>query len=144
MNVYFDTECVLCNGFVQFLLKRDTEKLFKFGDYRHLYAGHRNKIKKVFPDSVVVHTMDGRYLYESDAVLYILSQLPGYWKYIRVLRIIPTGLRNIIYRFVAKYRYKAFGKTASCALPEPQWKDRFLNLSAEDALNNASLKENSI
>lgn len=126
--VLFDGVCNLCNGSVQFLLKRDPEGRFRFAALqsdagRSLLAEHG-----LDPDilSSVVLIEDGRIWKESSAALRIARHLPGAWKLLRVFAAVPRPLRDAVYRWIARNRYRWFGKTESCWLPTPELKARFL------------------
>lgn len=125
--VYFDTECLICDGFVQFLLKRDTRAVMKFGDFRTFHEYHSNKAMDKIPDSIVLEDEEGNVFYESDAVLLILKHLPTPWSVLYYLKIIPCFIRNAVYKFVASVRYKLFGKKDSCDLPSPALRERFIS-----------------
>lgn len=125
--VYFDIECLICDGFVQFLLKRDTKATMKFGDFRTFHEHHKSITMDKIPDSIVLEDEQGNIFFESDAVLLILKHLPRPWSFLYYLRIIPRFIRNAVYRFVASVRYKLFGKKDSCELPSPALRDRFIS-----------------
>ena len=126
--VLFDGVCNLCNGSVQFLLKRDPEGRFRFAALqsdagRSLLAEHG-----LDPDALssVVLIEDGKVWKESSAALRIARHLPGAWKLLRVFAAVPRPLRDAVYRWIARNRYRWFGKTESCWLPTPDLKARFL------------------
>src|ERR1700727_56358 len=112
MVVLFDGVCNLCNGFVQFILKRDKNKTFQFASLQSESAKglltHFNMSLANF-DTVVLY--DGERIYtQSDAVIKIASSLKGIWRCATILKIIPGFIRNTIYRLLARNRYKLFGK----------------------------------
>ena len=126
--VLFDGVCNLCNGSVQFILKRDPRGRFRFASLqseagRSLMAEHG-----LDPDvlSSVVLVEDGRAWQESSAALRIARHLPGGWKLLRVFTVIPRPLRDAVYRWIARNRYRWFGKTETCWLPTPELRERFL------------------
>lgn len=126
--VLFDGVCNLCNGSVQFILKRDPQGRFRFASLqseagRSLMAKHR-----LDPDvlSSVVLLEDGRVWQESSAALRIARHLPGGWKLLRVFAVIPRPIRDAVYRWIARNRYRWFGKTETCWLPTPELRGRFL------------------
>jgi len=69
---------------------------------------------------------DGKVYKKSTASLRVMNRLPWYWKEAQILRIIPRALRDAIYDFIAKNRYKWFGKKDQCIIPTPEMKSRFL------------------
>lgn len=126
--VLFDGVCNLCNGSVQFLLKRDPEGRFRFASLqsdagRSLMAKHGLDADRL---SSVALIEDGRVWQESSAALRIARHLPGAWKLLRVFAIVPRPLRDALYRWIARNRYRWFGKTETCWLPTPELKARFL------------------
>ena len=126
--VLFDGVCNLCNGSVQFLLKRDREGRFRFAALqsdtgRSLLAEHGLDPNAL---SSVVLIEDGKIWQESSAALRIARYLPGAWKLLRVFAAVPRPLRDAVYRWIARNRYRWFGKTETCWLPTPELKARFL------------------
>ena len=126
--VLFDGVCNLCNGSVQFLLKRDREGRFRFASLqsdvgRSLMAEHGLAVDRL---SSVLLIEDGRVWQESSAALRIARHLPGAWKLLRVFAAVPRPLRDAVYRWIARNRYRWFGKTETCWLPTPELRERFL------------------
>ncbi len=126
--VLFDGVCNLCNGSVQLILKRDQRGIFRFASLqseagRSLMAGHG-----LDPDALssVVLIEDGRAWEESSAALRIARHLAGPWKLLRIFAVIPQPLRDAVYRWIARNRYRWFGKTETCWLPTPELRARFL------------------
>lgn len=128
MVIAFDGVCVLCNGFVRFLLRRDRYGRMRFATHQSaagaaLFAATMQNTAS--PISVVL--ADGGNLYlESEAALRAIVALGGGWRVAAVLRCVPLPLRNAAYRWVARNRYHWFGKHEVCAVPEPDWARRFL------------------
>ena len=126
--VLFDGVCNLCSGSVQFLLKRDREGRLRFASLqsdagRRLMAEHGLPVDSL---SSVLLVEDGRVWRESSAALRIARHLPGAWKLLRVLALVPRPLRDAVYRWIARNRYRWFGKAETCWLPTPELKARFL------------------
>jgi predicted DCC family thiol-disulfide oxidoreductase YuxK len=124
----FDGVCNLCNASVQWVLLRDHKALFRFAalqsrEGQALLQAHG--LAGTALDSVVLCTPEKAYTH-SDAALEVLRRLGGGWQLLAVLRFLPAGLRNRVYRWVARNRYRWFGKRESCLLPRPEWKSRFL------------------
>lgn len=125
--VLFDGFCNLCNGTVNFILKRDKQKQFRFAALQS-EAGQillKNYSVPSGTDSVVL-IYKGEILTESDAILSIASLLPVPWKWGKVFTILPAGFRNRIYRWIARNRYRCFGKRKECRLPSPEERKYFL------------------
>jgi predicted DCC family thiol-disulfide oxidoreductase YuxK len=127
--VLFDGVCNLCSGSVQFILRRDPGARFRFASLqspagRELLA--RLAVDAAGMDSVVV--IEGeRWCKESDAALRIARHLGGPWRLLAAFRLIPRPLRDRAYRFVARHRYRWFGKKETCWLPAPELRGRFLD-----------------
>jgi predicted DCC family thiol-disulfide oxidoreductase YuxK len=126
--VLFDGTCNLCNGWVQFLLRRDARRRFRFASLQSS-AGEALARSHGLPAgmvaSVVVIDGDRAYL-RSSAVLRICRALPGLWPALSVLALVPVSLRDRVYDWVAANRYRWFGRRERCWLPAGEWRDRFL------------------
>lgn len=123
----FDGYCNLCNGAVQFILKRDKKKQFYFAG---LSWPAGEEIIRLFPkfkdaDSILVFE-NGKIFDQSSAALKIAGRLGGLWPLLGVFWIVPRFLRDAIYSFIARHRYKWFGKKESCMIPDADVKGRFL------------------
>lgn len=127
--ILFDGVCNLCNQSVQFIIKRDSAGVFKFASLQG-ETGQLLLKEHGFPADDLnsfVLVENGLIYTKSTAALRVCGQLPGLWKILAVLRIVPAFLRDGVYEFVARNRYKWFGKTESCMLPRREWKQRFLD-----------------
>ena len=125
----FDGVCNLCNGFVQFVIKRDKKAVFRF-------AALQSDLGKELSATagLPAHSMDTVVLYEnnrfythSDVGLRVARRLNGLWPLAYALVIIPKFIRDGIYNLVAKNRYRWFGKRESCMVPTPELRSRFLD-----------------
>ena len=130
--ILFDGVCNLCNGFVQFVIRHDPTGRFRFAALQSaagqaVLAQHGFDAAAVAaePDSVLLE-LDGRLYSHSEAVLRIASELGGPWRLLSVGRLLPRSWRDAAYRFVARHRYRWFGRQDSCWLPTPELKARFL------------------
>lgn len=126
--VVFDGECVLCNRFFQFLLKKDKKKTLKYAILQSDWA--KNKLTKLFvgskiPDSVIFITGDKVYT-RSSAALRIVGSLTGFWFLARILLIIPPFIRNTVYDIIARNRFDWWGKT-TCLIPDSAIKNQFVD-----------------
>jgi len=126
--IVFDGVCNLCNGLVQFIIKRDKKKQFKFTQLQSAFAQEIVSGLGLSGTelSTVVYVNNGRYYWKSTAVLNILNDLGGCWSLWYGLMIIPSVIRDGIYDLVAKRRYRWFGRQESCMVPTPEIMDRFL------------------
>lgn len=126
----FDGVCNLCNNAVQFVIKRDKKDIFRYAALQSV-AGQQlvdqRHIDTSKVDSIILIEPGVAYYTKSDAALEIAKDLGGLWKLTSVFTWIPTSIRNAIYDFVAKNRYKWFGKQESCMVPTPELKAKFLD-----------------
>ncbi|MEX1188974.1 MAG: thiol-disulfide oxidoreductase DCC family protein [Bacteroidia bacterium] len=128
-TLLFDGVCHLCHGSVKFLIKRDKKSIIQYAalqsDKAKLLISNQG-YKGVIPDGVIL--IEGETIYfESDAVLRCLYHLGGGWRLLSYLRFIPKALRRVVYRMIARNRYKWFGKYDTCVIPQPGWKERFVD-----------------
>jgi predicted DCC family thiol-disulfide oxidoreductase YuxK len=129
--ILFDGVCNLCSGVVRFVIARDPHAHFRFAALQSDAARRAcaevgaTPPAAVDPDTIIV-IADGRALERSDAALAIASRLPFPWPMFGVFRILPRALRDWLYRFVAKNRYRWFGKSDTCMMPTPELRARFL------------------
>ncbi len=126
--VLFDGVCNLCNGSVQFLLRRDRRRRFRFAALQSA-AGQALLEEYGLPTQIlptIVVLEGGQARVRSDAALHLARRLPWPWPALAVFRILPRPLRDALYDFVARHRYRWFGRTESCMLPTPDVADRFL------------------
>jgi predicted DCC family thiol-disulfide oxidoreductase YuxK len=128
--ILFDGVCNLCNGFIQFVIKRDTNDLFRYASLQSELAqkliSERGIDTKII-DSVILIDPNIAYYIKSDAALQIGKNLKGYRTLSNVCNLIPSGLRNIVYDLIAKYRYRWYGKRDKCMVPTPELKAKFLD-----------------
>lgn len=122
----FDGVCNLCNGVVQFVLTHDPKGEVHFASQQSPY-GQRTMLEHGLSGIEGVVLLEGERVYtHSDAALRLLSYLPAPLSWLSALRVIPKALREIVYRFIARNRYRLFGKREACMMPRPEWKARFL------------------
>lgn len=129
--ILFDGVCNLCNGFVQFLIKRDPGATFRFGTLQSAAAVTLIQGNTSVPSEMdtVAYLRNGRVFTRSTAALYILKDLGGAWSLCTVFLIVPRPIRDIVYRFVSRKRYSWFGRQAQCVMPDPEIAERFLPAS---------------
>lgn len=125
--IFFDGVCGLCNAWVDFVIVRDKRQLFRFAALQGETARDRLRIAPGDPlDSVVLADKTGVYQ-KSDAVWRILKSLGGVWSTAGFfLRLLPRPIRNWGYDFVARRRYKWFGRKETCRMLEPAERELFL------------------
>lgn len=125
----FDGVCNLCSGSVQWVLKHDTQGVFRFAPLQSNFA--QNLLSTFgYSDTgmgTVVLVADGKLFTHSDAVLELLRRIGGFWSLAYGFKILPRSLRDWMYKAVANNRYHWFGKHEACWLPRPEWSSRFLD-----------------
>ncbi|EAQ40009.1 hypothetical protein MED134_04629 [Dokdonia sp. MED134] len=127
--ILFDGVCNLCNGAITFIIQRDKKDLFRYAPLqseigKELAAKHHIDLDKV--DSIILVTEDKAYA-KSTAALRIAKQLSAGWPLLAVFLILPRFLRDAVYDFIARNRYKWFGKKEACMIPTPELKSKFLD-----------------
>ncbi|MEA3013307.1 MAG: hypothetical protein QOD42_1852 [Sphingomonadales bacterium] len=126
--IVFDALCVLCSANARFVLKHDRRGHFRLASMQSdvgaaLYR--RFGIDPADPETFIL-VGAGRALRESDAVLAIWSGLGWPWRLAGLARIVPRFIRDALYRWVARNRYRWFGRRDACWLPDARWRDRIL------------------
>jgi len=129
-TILFDGVCNLCNGFVQFVIRHDRRGHFRFAALQSelgqaLLAAHGQALPASGPESVVL-LEGGQYYSHSAAVLRIAGGLGGVWRLAAGGWLLPQSWRDALYRYVARHRYRWFGRQESCWLPTPELRARFL------------------
>ena len=124
----FDGHCNLCNAWVQFIVKRDSAGTIRFaslqsGAGRRLLEEH--KIDENYFESLVFFEEE-RFSVSSTAALRTLSYLDDWQKHLIFLTVVPSSLRDLVYRFIARNRYKWFGRREQCMIPTKELSKRFL------------------
>jgi predicted DCC family thiol-disulfide oxidoreductase YuxK len=127
--IVFDGHCVFCSGWVRFILKQDRQARFRFiaaqtplGDalYRHYGLDTRD-----YETNMLLAR--GRATVKSEATIRMLSGLGFPWSLAILFRIIPLRLRDAVYGFVARHRFKIAGRRDSCYIPTAEERARFLS-----------------
>ncbi len=124
--IFFDDVCNLCNSSVQFIIRHDKKKQFLFAPLQSELG--QEAIKQFpgkAPDSVVLF-YKRKFFVKSDATLNIAKLLDGGWKLCYAGIILPRFIRNGIYDFVSRNRYKWFGRKEACMIPTAELRARFI------------------
>ena len=126
--IIYDGFCVFCSRFVNFLIKIDTKNQNTFTSISSEYSKNLliNKLNFQEIGKFIVYISNEKVYTKSDAVLKIFIDLGGIYKAFTLLKIVPSGLRNLIYNLFANNRYKWFGKLDECHLPSKEIADRFI------------------
>ncbi|WP_240751412.1 thiol-disulfide oxidoreductase DCC family protein [Flagellimonas onchidii] len=127
--ILFDGVCNLCNGAIQFIIKRDKNDLFRYAALQsdigqQLITERAIDTSKV--DSIILIVPGVAYFTKSDAALEIAKGFGGLWKTMTIFTWVPKTLRDAIYDLIAKNRYKWFGRKDSCMIPTPELQAKLL------------------
>ena len=128
--ILFDGICNLCDSAVTMVIKQDKKNTFLFAaiqskkgkeivDYLEI------DIAKI--DSIILYEPGVSYEVKSTAALKIMNNFGQFWQLTKLLWVFPKGFRNRVYDFIAKNRYKWFGKKESCMIPTNDLKSKFLD-----------------
>lgn len=127
--IFFDGVCNLCEGSVQFILKIDKKKIFRFASLQGK-AGQAMLAARGLPGdafkSFVVQEGDTIYT-QSTGALRVLKHVGGAWSLLYAFIIVPKFIRDGVYNFISRNRYKWFGEKKECWLPTPALRQRFLD-----------------
>lgn len=127
--ILFDGVCNLCDSSIQFIIKHDKNDIFRFvalqSDLGLEIIKHIGvDVSKT--DSIILYEPRNAYYYKAEAALKIAKELGGIYSAISWFSILPKGLTNSVYDYIAKNRYKWYGKKDACMIPTPELKAKFL------------------
>jgi predicted DCC family thiol-disulfide oxidoreductase YuxK len=132
MIVVFDGQCLLCNGWVQFLLRHDRSQRIRFASIQSAVGQQllaRAGLRVEGLQTLLV--IDGERSWQhTAAILRVLHALGWPWRLAWVGWLVPAPLRDALYRWVARNRYRIWGRSATCMLPAPEHRARFLEQDA--------------
>ena len=127
--ILFDGFCNLCESSVLFVIQHDKKDIFRFvplqSDLGKEIINHIGLSTKHI-DSVIIYEPGISYNYKSAAAIEIAKDLGGFFHLGTIFKIIPNGLRNLLYDYIAKNRYLWYGKKDSCLIPTDEIKSKFL------------------
>ncbi len=124
--VLFDGVCNLCNGAVQFIIRRDPAVHFQFAALQSDVGRALTDTHGVEGLDSIVLVQDGRVFVKSAAALRIALKLRGLWKVLGIGLIVPKIIRDAVYDWIAAHRYQWFGEQAHCMIPSVELKARFI------------------
>jgi|UniRef100_UPI00404AA717 predicted DCC family thiol-disulfide oxidoreductase YuxK len=127
--ILFDGVCNLCNSSVQFVIKRDKNDRFRYAALQSEVGQEiidKFNIDTSKTDSIILYSNEKGISYKSTAALKIASQLGFPTNILSVFLIVPAFIRNVVYDYIAKNRYKWYGKKDHCMIPTPELKSKFL------------------
>jgi predicted DCC family thiol-disulfide oxidoreductase YuxK len=126
--VVFDGVCVACNRSVDFLLRHDRARRYRFAAMQSP-AGHalmaRHGIDPADPASFLL-IEGGDAFRDSEGVVRVLAGLGGAWRCARFALWVPRALRDALYRWFARHRFRWFGRRDACRVPTAEEAERFL------------------
>jgi predicted DCC family thiol-disulfide oxidoreductase YuxK len=125
----FDGVCNLCNGTVQFLLRIDRKQKLRFAA---LQSASGQQILDSYhytgpPLQTVVFCSRGKLFTHSSGMLEVCRVIGFPWSSIYLFKLIPAPVRDAVYRWIARNRYRWFGKKETCWIPTPELRQRFLS-----------------
>jgi predicted DCC family thiol-disulfide oxidoreductase YuxK len=133
--ILYDGVCGLCNRLNQFLLKRDKHDRLRFASLQSEFSRTlltRHGCNTTDLDTVYLVVDYGkpseRLLERSDAIIQVLSVIGGVWKLMKIAKLLPRFIRDSLYDLIAANRYRVFGKSESCMLPELRHRAKFLEI----------------
>lgn len=129
--ILFDGVCNLCNGAIQWIIERDKEELFRYASLQSDLGKKMLVDRQIDPqkiDSIVLVEPNVAYYLKSTAALQIGIKLGSNYKFFaKILLLIPAFVRDAVYDFIARNRYRWFGKKAKCWIPNPELQKLFLD-----------------
>ncbi len=126
--VLYDGVCHLCQRSVRFIIRHDKKNKFKFASLQSEIAQKRfSEIHFKNSLETIVLLKGTQHFEKSNAVLEIAKHLSGAWPLLYVFKFIPRLLRDAVYTYIAKHRYRWFGRSDSCLIPSEEMKAKFLS-----------------
>lgn len=126
--ILFDAECVLCSANARFILTHDRAEIFRLASIQGEAGAdiaRRNGLDPQDPTTLLV--VEGAAIRRgSDAVLSIYERLGWPWRLVAIARLVPAVLRDPVYRWIARNRYRLFGKRATCWVAPARYRSRIL------------------
>ncbi len=126
--ILFDGVCNLCNGVVKLVIRQDKKAYFKLAALQskagQQFLQQHQLPQKDFETFLLIQ--NGKIYQQADAALLVAKHFSWYWQWLQFFWLVPRPLRNAVYRFVARNRYRWFGKKEACMIPTPAIKNRFL------------------
>lgn len=125
--VFFDGECVMCNGFLDWMMAIDRSAMLRVSPLQGETAKQLLPPLPHKPEEWSIYFLDETGLYsQSEAVVQILRRLGGVWSVLSLGGVVPVALRDAVYRVVASNRYNILGKRETCRMPSEKDRSRFL------------------
>lgn len=127
--IFFDGVCNFCNSSIDRIFRYNKKKNLKYAslqsDFAKKFLGDRN-IDTQNLDTIIYYA-DDRFYFRSTAILKVAKELSGGWRLLPALFVFPRVIRDIVYDWIAKNRYKWFGKKETCRIPTKEEQNYFIN-----------------
>jgi predicted DCC family thiol-disulfide oxidoreductase YuxK len=127
--ILFDGVCNLCDSAVQYIIKHDKKDVFRFVPLQSELGQQILKhigINSINIDSLILYEPGIAYYYKSSAAMEIAKSLGGFFHFGTIFRLVPAGIRDNLYDYIAKNRYRWYGKKEYCMVPASELKTKFL------------------
>lgn len=127
--ILFDGVCNLCNSAVQLIIRYDKKAYFSFTSLQGAYGQEflkANNLNTEDYDSFILFE-NGTMYTASTAALYVAKRMGFPWVLSYPLLMVPQFIRDAVYRWIAKNRYRWFGKKEQCMIPDPDVQNRFIS-----------------
>ena len=128
--ILFDGLCNLCDASVQFIIKRDSNDVFRFvslqSNLGQQIVQHLELNTQKVDSILLYNSVQNTYFYKSEAVFEIVKSSGGIFYCLLIFRLIPIAITNKIYDFIARNRYRWFGEKKSCLVPTKELESKFL------------------
>ena len=127
--IVFDGVCALCSRWVRFLLRFDRHGRYRFAAMQGAHGRRLMRAHGLDPDDPLSFLLveQGHAHTDPEAIVRVLAGLGGPWRLAALARLLPRRLRDRGYRWLARNRYRWFGRHGSCYLPSPEQVQRFLD-----------------
>jgi len=127
--ILFDGVCNLCDATVQRVIEHDKKDVFRFAAIqseigRQIISHIGIDITKT--DSIILYEPGHAYYYKAEAAMKIAKQMGGWYSIVGWFSFLPEWISNGMYDYVARNRYKWYGKKNECMIPTPELKAKFL------------------
>lgn len=129
--ILYDGVCRLCTGTVLFVIRRDRRRRFRFASMQSAVGQQLLRSFGLPSDELKTFVLveAGGHFTKSTAALRVAAGLGGLWPAVSLLRVIPRPIRDGAYDWVARNRYRWFGRLKQCLVPVPDVRDRFVDWS---------------
>jgi predicted DCC family thiol-disulfide oxidoreductase YuxK len=126
--ILYDGVCNLCNASVRFIMKHERSPRYRFAPLQGEFASEVRQHKTLPEDADSVVLLDKNQIFTaSTAALRIARHLKTPWNWLVIFNVLPVSFRDAVYHWIARNRYRWFGKKEYCEIPPPETRHRFLD-----------------